>query len=141
MLNNESTDGTSLNVDFIRKNIKRALEMCLERNLAQTSLANKKSDLALKIIDNLQTNSVYLNNYKQLIEEISPILNDVSFRLFGVGGLFKIRMKYNFLFKTFFKKEYFDKLLKLFQKTCPFHALRTVKSLIGILRNVIFWEI
>ncbi len=81
------------------------LEACLERTAAGS---NRKSDAALRVIEAMRTNAVYLEHYDELIEALVDRLGE----------------------------DYFDKLLAVFQSVCPLYALRVVRAFIGLLRTV-----
>lgn len=70
-------EGKKLDVDYAKTNLKKVLDLCAERNTMKTGQTNKKSDLALKILDQLNSNTDYVENFDKLISTLSASLNEV----------------------------------------------------------------
>lgn len=69
-----------MNEDYIKANLETILTACSERGVPKT---NKRSELALKIIEQLHSHPFYKKKYTQLIETISPLLTDVRIGMFA----------------------------------------------------------
>ena len=104
-----TSTSTSQKLDetYVNTNIKKVLENCLLRSSANNneSLTNKKSDLSLKILENLIVNRANFEHFDKIIMTIATMLD----------------------------KQYFDKLIRLFETTNPEHGLKVIKVFVELM--------
>ncbi|CAF0955839.1 unnamed protein product [Brachionus calyciflorus] len=96
-----------LDDEYINDNVKKLFDTCLERvaSNSNTNFTNRKSDLAIKILETLGSYNDQIENFDQVTPNIVKILD----------------------------KAFFDKMTQLFKTTSPEFTLKIVKMIIEIL--------